>query len=158
MQVRSKFQKSYIQSKMKTVLFFAFVLLTSFTSTFAQNADAITGVWLSADKDAKIEIYRSGNKYFGKIIWTKNMYEADGKTLRKDHKNPQANLRNRNILNLVMLTNFTYDDGEWTGGEVYDPKSGKTYNSKMKLKGNALELRGYVGISLFGRSTVWTRG
>ena len=81
---------------------------------------------MNETKDAKVEIYKSGNKYFGKIIWGKEIFEPDGKTSKKDSKNSNEELRNRNMLNMIILSDFTYDDGEWTGGELYDPKSGKT--------------------------------
>lgn len=141
---------------MKKFFLFAF-FLGSFIYGFAQQPDAIKGIWMNDEKDAKIEIYKSGASYFGKIIWTKDMYQADGKTPKKDTRNPDAALQNRTIQHLVILSGFTYDDGEWNGGEIYDPKSGKTYKSKMKLKGANLEIRGYLGSSFFGKTTVWTR-
>ncbi len=142
---------------MKQFIVLTAFLFISFTAILAQNADVVKGVWLNNEKDAKVEIYKSGDKYFGKIIWTKEMYEPDSKTLKKDSKNSNEKLRTRSILNLIILSGFTYDDGEWTGGEVYDPKSGKTYKSKMKLKGSNLEVRGYIGSPMFGRTIVWTR-
>ncbi len=63
----------------------------------------------------------------------------------------------RTILNAVILTGFVYKDGIWDDGKVYDPKSGKTYSSTMKLKGDRLEIRGYIGFSMFGKTTVWQR-
>lgn len=142
---------------MKKMMVLAAVLLTSFAALFAQDADVVKGVWLNDDQDAKVEIYKTGDKYFGKIIWTTNLYEADGKTLKKDAKNSNEQLRERTILYMVILSGFAYSDGEWSGGEIYDPKSGKTYKSKMKLKGNSLEVRGYVGSPMFGKTTTWTR-
>lgn len=133
------------------------ILLFSTGKMFAQDADKILGVWLNAEKDAKIEIYKTGDKYYGKIIWGKNIYEPDGKTARTDIKNPDPKLRSRSLVNLVILRNFSYDDGEWDGGKIYDPKSGKTYSCIMKLKGSNLEIKGYVGITLLGRTTIWTR-
>ena len=57
-----------------------------------------------------------------------------------------------------MLKGFSFDDGEWVDGSIYDPKTGKTYSCKMTLKGNdKLSVRGYIGISLIGRTDVWTR-
>jgi uncharacterized protein (DUF2147 family) len=48
--------------------------------------------------------------------------------------------------------------GTWENGEIYDPKSGKTYSCVMKLESaDKLSIRGYMGISLIGRSEVWTR-
>jgi uncharacterized protein (DUF2147 family) len=142
---------------MKKVKVLLVILLACMKSAFSQNADAVLGNWLNEEKDAKIQVYKTGNKYYGKIVWLKVPNEADGKTPKKDKKNNAEALRNRPILNLVILTNFSYDDGEWEDGDIYDPKSGKTYSSKMKLKADNLEIRGYVGISLLGRTTVWTR-
>lgn len=137
------------------------LLITLFVATgslFAQSgADKILGNWLNEEKDAKIEIYKSGEKYFGKLIWGKNLYEPDGKTSRTDRENPNPKLKSRKLEGLVLLTNFTYDDGEWKGGKIYDPKSGKTYSCIMRFKGSTLEIKGYVGISLLGRTTTWTR-
>lgn len=140
----------------------ALLLITLLFSTHVLLAqDKILGNWLSEEKDGRIEIYKTGDKYFGKLVWGKDLVEADGKTPRKDRtdtKNGDPKLRSRPLLGLVLLTNFTYDDGEWSGGKIYDPKSGKTYSCTMKLKGDKLEIRGYVGVSMFGRTTVWTRG
>lgn len=134
-----------------------YLLMISFLFTHAQNNDKIIGVWINEEKDGQIEIYKLGNKYFGKIVDGKDLYELDGKTLRKDTKNPDPKLKTRALLNAVILTDFVFTDGEWSDGKIYDPKSGKTYSSTMKLKGAKLELRGYVGVSLFGRTTVWER-
>lgn len=124
---------------------------------FSQSADAIKGVWFNPEKDGKVDIYESGGKYYGKLVWLKNEHEADGKTPRKDSKNKDSKLRDRQLLNLVILTGFKYEDGKWTDGEIYDPKSGKTYSSNMTLRGGNLEIRGYVGAPMFGRTAVFTR-
>jgi len=142
---------------MKRIAFMLMILLFTTGKMFAQNADKVLGVWLNAEKDAKVEIYKTGDKYFGKIVWGKNIYEPDGKTARTDLKNPDPKLRSRSLVNLVILTNFTYDDGDWEGGKIYDPKSGKTYSCIMRFKGDNLEIKGYVGITLLGRTTTWTR-
>ena len=142
---------------MKKIITLTVILFTSLTAVFSQSPDAVRGVWLNENKDAKIEIYKAADKYAGKIVWTKDMYEADGKTPKVDKRNGVEALRSRPILNLVILTGFKYDDGEWEHGEIYDPKGGKTYSSKMKLNGDKLEIRGYVGFSAFGRTTVWSR-
>lgn len=142
---------------MKNVLL-TLLLLTGIPALcIAQQADAVVGTWLNEEKDAKVQIYKSGDKYFGKLVWMQNALEDDGKTPRKDSKNTDPKLRSRGLQNLVILTNFEYDDGEWTDGKIYDPKSGKTYSSKMKLNGRQLSIRGYVGVSMFGRTTVWTK-
>ena len=45
----------------------------------------------------------------------------------------------------------------WGNGRIYDPNKGKTYSCKAKLKGNELHIRGFIGVSVFGRTTVWIR-
>ncbi|WP_298710013.1 DUF2147 domain-containing protein [Chitinophaga sp.] len=137
----------------------ALLLLLAVPGAAIAQADAVNGVWLNEEKDAKVQVYRNGDKFFGKLIWMAHPLEDDGKTPRRDAKNTNSALRSRPLLNLVILTGFAYDadDKEWEDGKIYDPKSGKTYSSKMKLKGNTLEIRGYVGAPMFGRTTSWTR-
>lgn len=127
-----------------------------FCFAYAQKSDDIKGVWLSENKDGKIEIYEQNGKYFGKLIWLKNEFEKDGKTPRTDVNNPDEKLRNQPLKGLVVLKNLIFEDGQWNSGQIYDNKTGKTYNCKAKLEGNSLILRGFVGVSLFGRSTTWT--
>ncbi len=75
----------------------------------------------------------------------------------KDTKNPNEKLRSRNLKDLQMLKHFVYDGRIWESGEIYDPGTGKTYSCTMKLKLSKLEIRGYIGISLFGRTVIWQR-
>jgi uncharacterized protein (DUF2147 family) len=123
----------------------------------AQKADAILGTWVNPNGQDHILIYKRGNKYFGKLDWIKFPNDEQGKP-KTDKKNPDVALRSRPELGLELLKDFTFDgDNVWADGTIYDPKSGKTYSCKMTLDGNSLKIRGYVGISLFGRSETWTR-
>ena len=131
------------------------ILLTC-VSIFAQSftvknfpPNEILGLYWSPKKDAKIEIYLKGGQFFGKFVWAA--------TPRKDAKNPTKSLQNRDILGLEFLTKFVYDDGVYNGGEIYDPETGKTYSCKMNLDGSKLKVRGYMGISLFGRTEYFER-
>ncbi|WP_183575618.1 DUF2147 domain-containing protein [Mucilaginibacter sp. X5P1] len=145
---------------MKKIFFSIVTLILIVSSSIAQTTggDKVLGIWLSKKKDAKIEIFKSGNKYSGKLIWGAEMYEADGKTPLKDTKNPDAALRTRSRLNLVFIADLTYDNGAYTDGHLYDARSGKTYSLKMRLKDyDSLEMRGYYGLSLFGQTFTWTR-
>ena len=75
-----------------------------------------------------------------------------------DSKNPDKNKQNQKIIGLVILQNFKFDDDEWNDGKIYDPESGKTYSCNLSLNGNnTLKVRGYIGISLLGRTETWTR-
>ncbi|MBC7452055.1 MAG: DUF2147 domain-containing protein [Cytophagales bacterium] len=130
------------------------ISLSSFADSF--NNDTVIGKWLNADKDAHIQIYKSGIAYYGKIIWMKNPVNASTGKPEMDEKNPDSALQNKPILNLVILKGFTYNGEEYSDGTIYDPKGGKTYTCKMWLTGlNQLNIRGYVGI--FYRTEVWTR-
>jgi uncharacterized protein (DUF2147 family) len=138
-----------------------FLLIAAFLSTFiasAQSAsrDCILGTWFNEEKDGKIEIYQTGEKYYGKLIWGKTIFDNNGNSM-KDTKNPDDRLKKRDLLNLVILTGFIYNDSQWEDGKIYDPKSGKTYSAVIKCNGDILNMRGYIGISLFGRTTVWQR-
>jgi uncharacterized protein (DUF2147 family) len=97
-------------------------------------------------------------KYVGKLVWISTPTDKNGKPAL-DSKNPDANLQKRQLVGLTMLENFTYEgDNVWTDGSIYDPDSGKTYSCKITLKSNGkMEVRGYIGISLFGRTDTWTR-
>ncbi len=119
-------------------------------SCFAQSTPAnILGVYWSPKKDAKLEIYQKGNQYFGKTIWTANT--------RKDENNPDKSLRQRSLLGIDLLTNFVFDDGVYKDGKVYDPDNGKTYSCKLTKEGNNLKVRGYIGLSVFGRTEIFER-
>lgn len=121
------------------------------------NGDRILGIWLTASKNAKIQIYKAHGAYYGRIHWATDLYEPDGKTLRLDAKNEDKSKRSRTIKNLVLLNDFKFTDGIWTGGTIYDPQNGKTYKCKISLSGSNLSIRGYIGISLLGRTEVWTK-
>jgi uncharacterized protein (DUF2147 family) len=135
-------------------------------ATIARGAEAngILGIWKTELDESKVEIYRCGEKFCGIIIWLKNPNYADSRdgavgTPVIDRKNPNPASRNRPIIGLQILDGFTAEDGKtWGGGTCYDPKSGKTYRGKIhQAAPDRLELRGYIGIPLFGRSSVWTR-
>ena len=61
------------------------------------------------------------------------------------------------IIGMTILHGFTKDGDEYNGGKILDPGNGKVYKSKMKLSGNKLDVRGYIGIPLLGRSQTWLR-
>ena len=125
----------------------------------AQNGgDHIIGTWLTPGKEpAKIQIYKSGEHFMGKIIWLKTP-DNNGKP-KLDNNNPDKTKINNPVIGLLILTGFKFSgDGKWEGGKIYDPESGKTYSSNLTLQDkNTLKVRGYVGISLFGRTEVWSR-
>jgi len=142
---------------MKKSLLFVFFTLLSFV-IFSQtvNADAVLGTWLTASGKAKVTIYKDGAKYNGKITWLKNPTYEDGK-VKVDKNNPDKTKQTVPLLGLNMLKGFVFDDGEWEDGTIYDPENGKTYSCTIKYRDGMLDLRGYIGISLIGRTQTWFR-
>ena len=144
--------------KMPATSFIVPATLLSITIYSQNKADDITGIWLTGGKEpAKIQIYRACEKFYGKIIWLKNPTENGKQKL--DSNNPDKEKQNKLLIGLIMLNRFKFDGGEeWNGGDIYDPENGKTYSSYLYLKNwNTLKVRGYVGISLIGRTETWTR-
>ena len=149
---------------MKKSVFFtllAILVLTCSISSFRKienPADAIVGTWLTAgDDNAKIEIFESNSKYYGKIVWLKNPIRDGIKAL--DVNNPDESKRKNPILGLQIISGFEYnaEDNIWEEGKIYDPQSGKTYSCNIRKEGNKLKVRGYIGFSLLGRTEIWTK-
>jgi len=136
-------------------------------ATLADDADAIVGVWETAPTDkgyAHIEMTRHGDVYDGSIVWLSEAhFPADDEMAgqpKVDRVNPDPKLRARPIIGLAIVHGLRYaGDGSWGGGTIYDPETGKTYRSKAAIAdgGETLKLRGYIGISLFGRTSQWKR-
>ena len=138
---------------MKTTYFIAILLVVFNFSAFSQRQ--IVGKWLSEDKEGITEIYEQAGKFYGKIVWLKKSTDNKGLPF-KDSENPAPKLRQRPLLDLVVINDLSYNNKEWSKGSVYDPKSGKTYTCKIWLSNeNTLNLRGYAG--LFHSTEVWTR-
>ena len=141
------------------------VMLLLAAHAFGGGDEDILGSWNTEDGRARIEIFPCDGHYCGKIVWLKQPeYPRDDKqgmggNPRVDRDNPDPALRGRRLLGLQILAGFTYRGAAtWGGGTVYDPESGTTYQSKIRLVSpQRLEIRGYVGIPLFGRTTTWTR-
>jgi uncharacterized protein (DUF2147 family) len=148
---------------MKVLTSFMIILLMA-TIAFSAGPNDILGIWKTEGDESKVEIHRCGEKICGTIIWLKNPIYTDSRdgavgTPAIDLKNPDPALKSRPVLGLRILEGFTAEGvNSWGNGTCYDPKSGKTYRGKIHLSApDRLELRGYIGIPLFGRSSVWTR-
>jgi uncharacterized protein (DUF2147 family) len=132
--------------------------ITLFNITAKAQKETVEGFWLNQEKEAKIEIYKAKDgKFYGKIVWLKEP-NRDGKP-KTDINNPKKELRSQPIIGLLILKSFVKDsDKEYEDGTIYDPKNGKSYSCDITVKSNnELAIRGYVGISLMGRTTTWTR-
>ena len=136
----------------------ALLLFLTFPSLVAQPGnEAPLGTWTNEEKEAHFEIYKCGAKLCGKIMWLREPLR-DGKP-KLDKNNPDKNLQNRPILGLIFMRGFVPGrDHKWDDGTIYDPQSGKTYSCYLKVRNkNQMEVKGYIGISLLGRTQNWTR-
>ncbi len=129
---------------------------------FAVGGDDILGEWITEDGDSHVEIFKKDNQYFGKIVALiePNYLPGEVKGMvgkpRLDLNNPKKSLRSNSLVGLELMKNFRFDDNKWVGGSIYDPENGKSYKCKISLtEDGELHVRGYVGISLFGRTSVW---
>ncbi|MFZ4411803.1 MAG: DUF2147 domain-containing protein [Bacteroidales bacterium] len=146
-------------------LFLSILILTvlspSFASAQSRKADDILGKWLTDNNEAKVEIYKIGDTYYGKIVWLKESNDKETAKPKKDKNNPDPKLRERLIMGMNFVHGFKFDgDDEWEDGTVYDIKSGKTYSGTIGFDDNKkLKLRGYIGKSWMGlgKTTYWTR-
>jgi len=137
--------------------FIALLVMFFAVNAFGEESDAVLGIWYNEEKTSGIEIFRCTDTYCGRIVWLKNPLNTEGKE-KVDSKNPDESLKARKLMGLQILSGFRYSgDGTWEAGKIYDPKNGKTYSCKMRLEGENLKIRGFIGISLFGRTTVWSR-
>lgn len=148
----------------KNISIFLLLLILSAWSGIKINAqshkaDDIIGTWLNQEATGKVEIYKESGKYFGKIVWLKEPNDKTTGKPRTDNLNPEVKLQSRPIIGLVNLKNFVFDgDDEWEDGTIYDPKNGKTYSCYIEFDSPAkLKIRGFVGVSLLGRNTYWTK-
>ena len=141
---------------MKTIS--AIVLFVMPLLLFAGGSESIIGIWQNEKKTALIKIYKKNNRFHGAILKMCGRGQCGSQKL--DANNPDESLRKRELVGLVILKDLLFDgDSTWGEGSIYDPSNGKTYRTTATLSddGNILQIHGFLGISLFGRTEEWTR-
>lgn len=115
------------------------------------------GTWLTQDKEAALTISSCGNRLCGKIIWLENATDRRG-ALRRDQNNPDPGKQSQRICGLVVIKDLAPSGpGSWAGS-VYNPEDGQTYQGSITvLSDNALKVRAYMALPIFGRNQTWTR-
>lgn len=148
---------------MRIWVFSAAVMLAA-TTAFGATSNDVIGPWQTEGNSSLLEIVKCGEKLCGKVVWLKNPNYVSSKdgpvgTPKVDRKNPDPALRNRPILGLQVIEGLTATgDNRWERGTCYDPESGKSYQCKIRLENpDRLEIRGFIGFSLLGRTYVLTR-
>lgn len=134
------------------------VLLTFVLSLFSVLSFAqIEGKWKTIDDETKqaksvVEIYKkSDGKYYGKVSQLLIKPANPNCTECKDDR------KGKPILGLEIIRGLKKDGDEFTGGTITDPKTGKTYKCTITKSGDKLNVRGYVGLSLLGRTQTWEK-
>lgn len=141
---------------MKLLLNFVFAILS--LSISAQNhPDDLIGKWVNEDASARFEFFKTGNTYNAKIIWLAKPQNENGEQ-KLDKNNPDKKLRNRPIIELVMLTGlqFSANNSMWNDGKIYSPEKGETLACKIRLT-NKNELALTVSKSIFSLTKKWKR-
>ncbi|MBL8771177.1 MAG: DUF2147 domain-containing protein [Phenylobacterium sp.] len=134
-------------------LVLAAVLALAATPAFA--ADPVEGEWMNPSGSGKVRLAPcAGGRLCGNIVWLRN--PADAKAT--DRANPDPNLRTRPIMGLLMMWGFKpAGPGKWTGGRIYDPNTGKTYDSKLTINANGtLKVEGCI--LMVCQAQTWRRG
>ena len=148
-------KKSFFTLLSTLVLF----LLTTAFSTPIDNPDSLVGVWKTGEGTAMVRIYKNGEKYQGKIVWLKEPNDPETGKPKQDKNHPDEVNRTRPILGMINIWGFSFKEKDlWEDGNIYDPKNGSTYSCTIKMiNPNTLEVRGYIGVSIIGRTDTWTR-
>jgi uncharacterized protein (DUF2147 family) len=127
-------------------------------------------IGVAADRDSPLGLWRTFDDKTGAARAVVRIYEADGKLFGKivssfapgaEHRVCQVctdERKDQPVLGLVIIRNMKASDGEYSGGDILDPDTGSVYRCKMHVDdGNRLVVRGYIGISLLGRTQTWQR-
>ena len=117
------------------------------------------GTWRTFDdadgkESGSVTIFDKGGVLYGNVTSIADPARANATcTLCTDDR------KDKPIVGMQILRGLKQDGNEWDGGEILDPKNGKLYRCLMRLQdgGQKLEVRGYIGISLIGRSQTWVR-
>ncbi|MCU0327424.1 MAG: DUF2147 domain-containing protein [Chitinophagales bacterium] len=138
---------------MKKLLIFSLLILLA-SELMAQSP---VGKWQTVDDESGqvksiVEIFQSNGKLYGKI--DKLLIKPESVICTKC----SGDMKDKPIEGLQILRNMSASGTEWSGGTITDPKSGKTYSCKMSLDGaDKLKVRGFLGLSIIGRTQVWNR-
>jgi uncharacterized protein (DUF2147 family) len=135
-----------------------FSLLVFFAMIFSGHSQTVLGKWKTVDDDtgeAKsiVEVYEKSGKIYGKVV----------EILRADHKKDVCSKcegaeKNKPIVGMIIINGLKKEDSEYNGGTILDPESGKKYKCYITLESaDKLKLRGYIGLSIMGRTQIWTR-
>ncbi len=136
---------------------FSFLFLLSIMGI---GAESPVGQWRTIDDNdgqekSVVEIYEQGGKIFGKIVSLREPNDENGKP--KTCTKCVGADKDKPIIGLVIIRDLVQDGDEYTGGTIMDPNNGKVYKCKLKVEGNKLKVRGFIGFSAIGRTQTWLK-
>jgi hypothetical protein len=139
--------------EIKPLVLFAFLLITS-SSVFGQ-AEKLLGTWLTDDHKTKIEFFKSGSTYSGRIVWLEQPNDTKGFPL-EDRKNPELGKRKQKIQWLTIITGLIYKNNEFVSGTIYAPRRGEYAKCSIKVQSNN-QLSITVKSGIFSDTKIWTK-
>ena len=124
----------------------------------ASAGEPLDGFWMDSDGEVIVEVKQCGADRCATVAWLKQPLGLDGGPLR-DYRNPDPALQQRFVCGLNVISGFVkQEDGTFDNGTVYVPDEGKTVSGAAKiLDASHIEVRGYVGLKIFGETEVWSR-
>jgi uncharacterized protein (DUF2147 family) len=144
---------------MKRLLFAALTLLAA-ANVFAQEASPV-GLWKNIDDEsgkpkALIRITESNGELRGKI---EKLFKNPGEDQNPKCIKCEGALKDQPVIGMTILTGMKRDGDEYNGGQILDPNNGKVYSSKLTVieGGKKLDVRGYIGFPMLGRTQTWLR-
>jgi len=145
--------------RMKKLILILIACCIAAPSLFAND---VAGTWMTIDDEtgkprSYIQIWVENGIASGKI--TKILAIKEGENTNPLCTECKGGDYNKPVVGLVILRNLKQDGNEWNGGTIMDPNNGKTYKCKIKAENNGqvLRVRGYVGISMLGRTQIWKK-
>jgi uncharacterized protein (DUF2147 family) len=140
-------------------------------AVIALSVTALTGIAAPIDLSSPVGTWKTFDDKTGKPQSVVRIYEEEGKLLARlekiltpgDEGRTCAKCRDDRkdlpLIGLVVMRNMKLVDGEYRDGDILDPDSGSIYRCRLRLEdgGRKLKVRGFLGISLFGRSQTWER-
>ncbi len=145
---------------MKTLLCASLMALAAAAPAYANEASPV-GLWKNIDDvtgkpKALIRITENKGEVRGQI---EKLFLAAGENPNPRCEKCQGANKDQPVLGMVFMSGLRKNGDEYSGGEILDPDSGKVYRSKLTLVegGKKINVRGYVGVPMFGRSQTWVR-
>jgi uncharacterized protein (DUF2147 family) len=135
------------------------LLLSASAVAFAATHTGVTGDWKTTTNSiVRVAPCRSASSTADQTVCLTIVQVPPSAPETTDQENPDTSLRTRPLCGLAVGTGFHQGDpSHLTGGHLYDPKSGRTYKGRITAEGDTLQLHGYIGISVFGRTETWHR-